>query len=142
MSVRRADATWKGSLQEGTGSFRTGSGAVEGTYTFGTRFEEEPGTNPEELVGAAHAGCYSMALSGGLGRAGATDISIATTADVTIEKLEAGFTITGIHLQTRVSAAGIDEEEFQKVAAATKDACPVSRALASVPITLDATLAA
>jgi osmotically inducible protein OsmC len=141
MPVRRADATWKGSLQEGTGSFRTGSGAVEGTYTFGTRFEEEPGTNPEELVGAAHAGCYSMALSGGLGRAGATDISIATTADVTIEKLEAGFTITGIHLQTRVSAAGIDEEEFQKVAAATKDACPVSRALASVPITLEATLA-
>lgn len=142
MPVRRADATWKGSLQEGTGSFRTGSGAVEGTYTFGTRFEDAPGTNPEELIGAAHAGCYSMALSGGLGRAGATDISIATTADVTIEKLEAGFTITGIHLQTRVSAAGVGEEEFQKVAAATKDACPVSRALASVPITLDATLAA
>ncbi len=141
MPVRRADATWKGSLQEGNGTFQTGSGAVEGTYTFGTRFEDEPGTNPEELVGAAHAGCYSMALSGGLGRAGATDISVATTADVTIEKLEAGFTITGIHLSTRVSAAGIEDEEFQKVAAATKDACPVSRALASVPITLDAVLA-
>ncbi len=141
MPVRRADATWKGSLQEGTGNFRTGSGVVEGTYSFGTRFEEDPGTNPEELVGAAHAGCYSMALSGGLGRAGATDISISTTADVTLEKLEVGFTITGIHLNTRVSAAGIDEGTFQEVAEATKDACPVSRALASVPITLEATLA-
>jgi len=140
MPVRKADAEWDGSLLEGKGSFRAQSGSFEGAYSFGTRFEDSPGTNPEELIAAAHAACYSMALSGELGRGGATVGSVRTTAGVTVEKQEAGFAITGIHLSTEVRATGIDEEEFQRRAAIAKDGCPVSKALASVPISVDATL--
>jgi osmotically inducible protein OsmC len=140
MPVRNAEATWKGTLQEGTGSFRTASGAVEGTFSAETRFEDAPGTNPEELIGAAHAGCFSMAMSAALGRAGATVDSIATTADVTIERLDSGWEITGIHLVSRVHASGIDEDGFQEAAEGTKQGCPVSKALRSVPISLDASL--
>lgn len=140
MPVRSGDAEWTGSLQEGEGSLRLGRGAFEAPYSFGTRFEDEPGTNPEELIAAAHAACYSMALSGGLGRAGYTPESIRTQAQVRIEKQETGFAITSIELTTEARVPGIDDAEFQKIAAATKDGCPVSKALASVPIELVATL--
>lgn len=140
MPVRSGDAEWTGSLQEGSGSLRLGSGAFEAPYSFGTRFEEQPGTNPEELIAAAHAACYSMALSGGLGRAGYTPESIRTQAQVRIEKQETGFAIASIELTTEARAPGIDDAEFQKIAAATKEGCPVSKALASVPIELVATL--
>lgn len=140
MPVRSGDAEWTGSLQEGEGSVRLGRGAFEAPYSFGTRFEDEPGTNPEELIAAAHAACYSMALSGGLGRAGYTPESIRTQAQVRIEKQETGFAITSIELTTEARVPGIDDAEFQKIAAATKNGCPVSKALASVPIELVATL--
>lgn len=140
MPVRSGDAEWTGSLQEGEGSLRLGRGAFEAPYSFGTRFEDEPGTNPEELIAAAHAACYSMALSGGLGRAGYTPESIRTQAQVRIEKQETGFAITSIELTTEARVPGIDDAEFQKIAAATKNGCPVSKALASVPIELVATL--
>lgn len=142
MPVRKGDAEWTGNLQEGKGSLRLGSGAFEAPYSFGTRFEDEPGTNPEELIAAAHAACYSMALSGGLGRAGYTPESIRTQAQVRLEKQESGFAITSIELATEARVPGIDDAEFQKIAAATKDGCPVSQALASVPIELIATLRA
>jgi len=140
MPVRTGDAQWTGNLQEGSGSLRLGSGAFEAPYSFGTRFEDEPGTNPEELIAAAHAACYSMALSGGLGRSGYTPESIRTQARVRIERQETGFAITSIELTTEARVPGIDDAEFQKIAAATKDGCPVSKALASVPIELVATL--
>ena len=141
MAVRRAEAEWKGTLQEGAGSFSVESGAFGGTYTFGTRFGEDPGTNPEELVGASHAACFSMALSAELGGAGFTPESIRTTASVTVERLEEGFTITGIELETEAHVPGIDDERFQQLAEAAKTGCPVSKALAAVPIGLRATLA-
>ena len=117
-----------------------GSGAFEGAFSFGTRFEETPGTNPEELIGAAHAGCFSMALSGNLVRAGFTPERITTTADVHIERVEAGFKITRIVLRTEARVPGIDEQTFREQAEATKTGCPVSQALASVPIELEARL--
>ena len=119
-----------------------GSGAYEGAYSFVSRFESGPGTNPEELIGAAHAGCFSMALSGNLSTAGFPPNSVETTATVHLEKTDAGQTITRIDLVTRGDVPGIDEAEFIKRAEATKQACPVSRALAAVSeITLTATLA-
>ena len=139
MAIRTAAAEWKGTLREGTGTFRTESGALEGEYSFGSRFEEAGGSNPEELVGAALAGCYSMALSVGLAEAGATPESIRTTAKVHLEMLEAGPTVTQIDLVTRVRAPGIDQAAFQETAEATKSGCPISRAL-NAEITLDATL--
>ena len=140
MATRKATAQWNGSLKEGKGSMKLGSGAFEGPFSFGTRFEEAPGTNPEELVGAALAGCFSMALSAGLGKSDFTPDSIETTAAVHLEKVDAGFAITRIELTTRASVPGISDDEFQKIAEATKSGCPVSKALTGSKIDLNATL--
>jgi osmotically inducible protein OsmC len=133
MPKRTASAVWNGSLQEGEGTMRMASGAYEGPYSFQSRFEEGDGTNPEELIAAAHAGCFSMALSGDLGRAGHEAESVETTATVHLEKVEAGFGITRIVLDTRARVPSIEEAEFQQVADGAKQNCPVSRALAAVP---------
>ncbi len=138
--IRFASALWRGTLKDGTGTFRGGSGLLEGAYSFPSRFENGPGTNPEELLGAAHASCFSMALSGGLGRAGFTPTSVATEAKVTIEKLPEGFRITGIELSTEVAAPGLDDAGLQKHAEDAKNGCPLSNAL-KVPITMTARLA-
>ena len=132
MPKRRAEARWEGSLQEGHGVMNMASGAYEGPYSFESRFEEGEGTNPEELIAAAHAGCFSMALSGDLGRAGHEPESVETTATVHLDKGDGGPTITRIHLDTRARVPGIDAEEFQRVAEGAKQNCPVSRALAAV----------
>jgi len=132
MPKRTANARWEGSLTEGNGTMRMASGAYEGPYSFQSRFEEGDGTNPEELIAAAHAGCFSMALSGELGRAGYDPESVETEATVHIEKVEAGFAIKRIELRTRVSAPGVDESTFQEAAEAAKKGCPVSQALAAV----------
>ena len=132
MPKRTANARWEGSLTEGNGTMRMASGAYEGPYSFQSRFEEGDGTNPEELIAAAHAGCFSMALSGELGRAGHDPESVETEATVHIEKVEAGFAIKRIELRTRVSAPGVDESTFQEAAEAAKKGCPVSQALAAV----------
>ena len=142
MPVRTADAVWKGDLKEGQGTVRLGSGAFEGQYSFGTRFADGAGTNPEELIGAAHAGCYSMALSGGLGRAGFTATRISTVAKVHIDKVGDGFKITKIELENESQVPGIDDAAFQEIAQKTKEGCPVSQALAAVEITLTAKLGA
>jgi osmotically inducible protein OsmC len=118
-----------------------GSGAYQGAYSFGTRFEETPGTNPEELIAAAHAGCFSMQLSNLLSQAGYPPNSVETSAKVHLDRGESGFSITRIDLVTRGDVPGIDEAEFRKHAEAAKVGCPVSRALAAVDMTLDATLA-
>jgi osmotically inducible protein OsmC len=142
MPVRTSDATWNGSLTEGNGTMRFGSGAWEGQYSFSSRFESGTGTNPEELIAAAHAGCFSMALSAGLGKAGHEPTRVATTADVHITKTDGGFAISQIDLRTEASVPGISDDEFQRIAEETKTACPVSAALASVPtINLTAKLA-
>jgi osmotically inducible protein OsmC len=133
MPIRTADADWTGTLQEGTGRMRFGGGAFEGQYSFGSRFEEGEGTNPEELIAAAHAGCYSMAFSGNLVKAGFAPEHISTTAVVHLDKGESGFSITGIELKTEAKVGGdIEEARFQEIAAQTRDGCPVSRALAAV----------
>jgi osmotically inducible protein OsmC len=125
----------------GEGTMAVGSGAFEGKYSFGTRFEDEPGTNPEELIGAAHAGCFSMAFAGNLQRAGHEPQSVETSARVHIDKSGDGFAITRIELDTTADVPGIDEDEFQAIATASKEGCPVSKALAAVDISLDARLA-
>jgi lipoyl-dependent peroxiredoxin len=140
MPVRKADAQWNGNLRNGKGTVRLGSGAFEGRYSFTSRFEEGTGTNPEELIAAAHAGCYSMALSAGLEAAGFAPEQVHTTAQVKIEKDQGGFSITAIHLVTKARVPKIDEETFNRHAEDAKTGCPVSKALASVAITLDATL--
>ncbi len=140
MPVRKATATWNGTLKEGNGKMALGSGAWEGPFSFGTRFEEQPGTNPEELVGAAHAGCFSMAFSGDLGRAGYTPESIQTTADVHLDKTDSGFRVTRIHLTMEATVPGISEDEFQRIAEGAKKGCPISNLLTGAEITLDATL--
>lgn len=140
MAVRKAEAIWHGALQDGKGTMKLGSGAFEGQYSFSSRFEEGTGTNPEELIGAAHAGCFSMALSGRLGRAGFTPNSIQTTARVHLDKVGEGFKITRIHLETEADVPGIESQVFQENAEAAKAGCPVSQALAGVEITLDARL--
>jgi osmotically inducible protein OsmC len=119
---------------------RLGSGAFEGAYSFTSRFENGPGTNPEELLGAAHAGCFSMALSAGLSRAGHPPTRVHTTAEVHIERGEAGFGITRIDLRTEAEVPGIDDETFRREAESAKSGCPVSKALAATEITLDAKL--
>lgn len=139
MAVRTAKAHWNGTLQEGRGTMALGGGAFEGQYSFGSRFEDGPGTNPEELIGAALAGCFSMALAGNLGRGGYEPESVETGARVHIEKVEGGFAVTRIDLTSSVRASGVDEEEFQRIAAATKEGCPISKVLAA-EISLDATL--
>lgn len=141
MAVRKASAKWEGTLKEGKGRFDSESGAIGGGYSFGTRFGETPGTNPEELLAAAEAACFSMALAASLEKAGATPESVETDAACTLEKQDAGFTITAIRLTTRVRASGVDAARFQEIAKETKETCPVSRALAGVRIEVDATLA-
>lgn len=140
MVVRRAEAEWKGNLDHGSGRMRLGSGAFEGAYSFASRFQHEPGTNPEELLGAAHAGCFSMALSHSLSEAGHIPDVIHTKAKVQIEHLGEGFKITTIELETEGVVPGIDEQTFQEQAEAVKEGCPVSQALAGVDIILQAKL--
>ncbi|HOF39235.1 MAG TPA: OsmC family protein [Candidatus Hydrogenedentes bacterium] len=140
MPTRKAEAHWEGSLVKGSGSMKLGSGAFEGPFSFGTRFEDKPGTNPEELIGAAHAGCYSMAFSALLGDAGFTPERIDTTADVTVDKVEGGFAITGIQLTMKARIPGIDAARFTEIANQAKEGCPVSKALAGTRIELKATL--
>ena len=138
---RNGSAVWTGSLKEGKGSISTGSGVLKETpYGFGTRFEGAPGTNPEELIGAAHAGCFSMALSAKLGEAKLTPEKIATTATVSLEKGEKGFAITAVHLDVSAKIPGATAEQFQTIASDAKANCPVSKVL-NASITLDATLA-
>ncbi len=141
MPVRKANAVWEGELLKGKGTMELESGAFSGKYSVGSRFDSDPGTNPEELIGAAHAGCYSMAFSAILGKNGFTPKSIKTEAKVHIDKNGDGFTITKIELSTVCDIPGIDEDSFQKHAAEAKEGCPVSRALAGPEITLDAKLA-
>ena len=142
MPVRTASAEWKGTLQQGTGTLSSKTGSVDGAYSFSSRFEEGTGTNPEELIAAAHAGCYSMALSGALGRAGFPPESVKTTAKVHLEKLEPGFTVTKIELITRAAVPGIDEAAFQQAAEGARKGCPISRALnPSIEVVVDAKLA-
>lgn len=141
MPVRKASAVWEGDIRGGNGRVSLGSGAFEGRYSFGSRFEEAAGTNPEELIGAAHAGCFSMALSGGLGRAGHAPKRIATTAKVHVEKVGEGFSITRIELDCEAEVPGLDDATFQDLANKAKEGCPVSRALAGTQITLNAKLA-
>jgi osmotically inducible protein OsmC len=141
MPVRQAHAVWKGGLKDGKGTIKLGSGAFEGSYSFATRFEEgKPGTNPEELIGAAHAGCFSMALSAGLSKAGITPESIQTTAKVNLEKQGEGFAISRIDLVTEAKIPNIDERTFRKHAEDAKANCPVSKVLAGAKINLDAKL--
>jgi len=142
MPERRANAVWNGSLTEGNGTMRMASGAYEGPYSFQSRFEEGDGTNPEELIAAAHAGCFSMALSAELGKAGVTPESVDTEAIVHLDEVDDGFAIKRVDLQTRVTAPGLEEATFQQAAEAAKKGCPVSQALAAVEtIELDAQLA-
>lgn len=140
MAVRSAEAVWEGSLKEGKGKMKLGSGAFEGAYSFSTRFEEEPGTNPEELIGAAHAGCFSMALSAGLGNGGFLPRRISTKAQVYLGPVGDKMRITKIILTTEAEVPGISEEQFLEFAEATKLGCPVSAALAGVDIVLNARL--
>jgi osmotically inducible protein OsmC len=141
MPERTASAVWNGSLTEGNGTMRMGSGAYEGPYSFQSRFEEGDGTNPEELIAAAHAGCFSMALSGELGKAGHDVDTVETDATVHIDEVDDGFAIKRIDLRTQASVPGIDDSEFQEIAEAAKKGCPVSQALAAVEsIQLDAQL--
>lgn len=141
MATREGSAHWSGTLMEGEGTVRTGSGILDAQLTFASRFEDAEGTNPEELIGAAHAGCFSMAFSKLLADAGHPPESIHTRALVSLEKTEEGFSITKIHLHTRCNIPGIDGDEFQRQAEAAKQGCPVSRALAGPEITLHAELA-
>ncbi|HMJ91444.1 MAG TPA: OsmC family protein [Candidatus Acidoferrum sp.] len=137
---RKASAIWEGDLKSGKGSVSTESGALKQTqYSFSTRFENGVGTNPEELIAAAHAGCFSMALSAELGKAGMTPQRIATEANLTMEKTEAGFTVTAIHLTTQVTMPGADQTKFEAAANGAKAGCPISRLL-NTKITLDAKL--
>ena len=142
MAVRSAEAMWTSGLKDGRGTMKLGSGAYEGAYSFASRFEEGTGTNPEELLGAAHAGCFSMALSAGLERAGHKPKSVRTKARVHLEKVGDGFQITKIALQTEADVPGIDPATFREQAEAAKKGCPVSRALTGVQIELDAKLTA
>jgi len=138
---RKASAVWQGGLKDGKGTVSSASGVLKNTpYSFSTRFEETPGTNPEELIAAAHAGCFSMALSAQLGNAGMAAESIETSATLTMEKLEAGFTITAIHLDVVAKIPGGDATKFEEAANNAKAGCPVSRLL-NAKITMTAKLA-
>ena len=140
--TRQAEADWNGGIMDGKGKVKLGSGAFEGAYSFKSRFSEDEGTatNPEELIAAAHAGCYTMALSGNLGKAGYTPTNIHTTANVKIEKQGDGFVIPNIDLVTEAKVDGIEDEEFQKIAEETKKTCPVSQVLSGADISLKASL--
>jgi osmotically inducible protein OsmC len=140
MAARTSEAEWKGSLREGKGMMKLGSGAYEGQYSFSSRFESGTGTNPEELIAAAHAGCFSMALSAGLGKGGFTPNRIHTTATVYLEKVGEAFGITRIELNTEATVPGIDAATFEKFAEDAKKGCPVSKVLAGAQISLKAKL--
>jgi osmotically inducible protein OsmC len=140
MAVRKAEAVWEGNLKEGKGTMKLGSGAFEGPFSYATRFEEEPGTNPEELVGAAHAGCFSMFLSAVLSGAGFPPNRIHTTAQVHLEQVEGAPWITKIHLNCKADVPGVDEATFAEKVEASKKGCPVSKALAGVQISVETTL--
>jgi len=138
--IRKASAVWKGGLKDGKGTLSTESGVLSQTqYSFMTRFESGKGTNPEELIAAAHAGCFSMAFSVELGKASMTPESIETTASLTLDKLDSGWTVTGIHLEVNASIPGADKTAFDKAAASAKANCPISRLL-NTKITMDAKL--
>jgi lipoyl-dependent peroxiredoxin len=140
MPIRKAEAEWQGSLREGRGELALESGAFRGPYTFKSRFEQGVETNPEELLGAAHAGCFTMALTALLARRQLAPTRIHTTASVHIEPSPGGFSIPRIELRTRAAVPGLDAADFAALAADAKQNCPVSRALAGVEITLDAAL--
>jgi lipoyl-dependent peroxiredoxin len=140
MPTRTASATWQGGLQKGSGTFK-GQTGLQGQYNFSSRFENGSGSSPEELLAAAHAACYSMALSLGLEQAGFTPQSVETKAACTVEKIGAGFKITRMHLTTRATVPNIDTAKFQSIAEAAKEGCPVSGALKNnVQLELEATL--
>lgn len=141
MPTSSADAQWDGLLRDGAGTMRFGNGAYEGRYSFTGRFEDGTGTNPEELVAAAAAGCFSMALSGALGAAGHAVERVRTSAGVTMDKDGDGFSITGVALRTEAVVPGLADDEFQRVAEDVKRTCPVARLLTGAPVTLDARLA-
>lgn len=139
---RTASAHWSGGLKDGKGTISSASGVLNNTpYSFSTRFEGQPGTNPEELIAAAHAGCFTMALSAQLGNAGITAQSIDTTATVTLEKTDAGFTVTASHLQVTAKIPGADKAKFDQAAENAEEGCPISRLL-KARITMDARLEA
>lgn len=140
MPTRNASAVWEGGLQGGNGRFDGESGAIGGSYSFGSRFGEAGGTNPEELLAAAEAACFSMALAAGLEKAGHAPTRVETRAACTVEKVGDGFGITTMKLRTRAVVPGIDDAQFQEIANGTKSGCPVSKALAGVNITLEASL--
>lgn len=141
MPTRRASAMWEGGLKDGKGSF-SGQTGLGGAYNFSSRFEEGGGSNPEELLAAAHASCYSMALGGALEKNGTPATRVETTAHCTVEKVGDGFTITRMKLDVRASVPNVDPAKFEEIARATKDGCPVSRALKAIPeVTLSAQLA-
>lgn len=140
MITRKSSAVWEGTLKEGRGTVKLGSGAFEGQYSFGSRFENGTGTNPEELIGAAEAGCFSMALSVNLEKAGHPPKRISTTAKVNLDRGESGFKITSIELNTEAEVPGMEEAKFQEQAELTKKTCPVSVALAATEIKLSAKL--
>ncbi|GGI17176.1 MAG: OsmC family protein [Oxalicibacterium faecigallinarum] len=137
---RSASAVWSGGIKDGKGAISTQSGVLKDTqYGFNTRFENGPGTNPEELIGAAHAGCFTMALSGELGKAGLTAEKLETTATVTLDKVPGGFSISAVHLKLTAKIPGADDAQFQSIADTAKTNCPVSKLL-TANITLDASL--
>jgi osmotically inducible protein OsmC len=140
MAVRNAEAVWEGNLPKGNGTMKFGSGAFEGAFSFASRFEEGTGTNPEELVGAAHAGCFSMFLSAVLSDAGYVPNRVHTTATVYLEQVEGAPWITKIHLNCEADVPGVDERTFQEKVAESKTGCPVSKALGGVEISVDAKL--
>jgi lipoyl-dependent peroxiredoxin len=140
MAIRTAEAHWEGTLKEGNGNLKLGSGAYEGQYNFNSRFENGVGTNPEELIGAAHAGCFTMALNAGLERAGTPATYVQTSAKVHITKEEAGMTISKLELTTEGVVPGLTQEQFDEAAQKTLQTCIISRALGAVPMTVEATL--
>jgi osmotically inducible protein OsmC len=140
MPIRKGEAEWKGTLLKGKGEMKTGAGAIKASFSFSSRFESAGGSNPEEFIAAAHAGCFSMAFAGGLDKAGFTAEKIKTNAQVAIEKDGKGFSITSIDLVTEAHVPGIDNATFQDIAEAAKAGCPVSKALAGTKINLRAML--
>jgi lipoyl-dependent peroxiredoxin len=138
---RSAEAEWKGNLQDGEGTMSVASAAFETAYSAKTRFEDEPGSNPEELIAAAHAGCFSMAFANMLSEAGHEPKSVRTTAHVRLEMRDEGPTVTRSDLETEVSVQGIDDDEFQRIAEQAKEGCPVSRALGAIELGVEARLA-
>ena len=142
MPIRNGQAVWQGNLKEGNGTLKVGSGAYEGPCSFTSRFEEGSGTNPEELVAAAHAACFSMALSHGLDQAGHTPTRVITKAQAHLEKGDDGFSVTTINLDVEADVPGLDDATFQEIALKTKSGCPISKLVTGAKVTLNAKLLA